>query len=191
MQRILRINLLARNQALKAKRKKNLKEVKAEWREHSQRQIAIEKAKREFVKDERKNRREDWIAGPLASKRDAAERAELCGTASGVLAQGPNFPQRARKGPKGTGWDLVGSEGPAGEHKEWEGEGNEGNIVAGDRVCVIHGHESIVGQIGTVKEVQSHRKELTIEGLNMVRIDTTRLKYNFDRDSFAGRCCVA
>ncbi|KAI1616135.1 hypothetical protein EDD37DRAFT_99522 [Exophiala viscosa] len=170
MQRILRINLLARNQALKAKRKKNLKDAKAEWREHAARQIAAEKTKREFVKDERKNRREDWIAGPLASKRDAAEKADLYGTVSGILAQGPNFPQRARNAPRGSGGDKVGSEGLIGEHKEWEGEGNEGNIVAGDRVVVIQGHESIIGQIGTVNEVQLHRKELAIEGLNMADV---------------------
>jgi large subunit ribosomal protein L24 len=169
MQKVLRINLLARNQALKAARRKNLKEVKAEWRTHDERQIAVEKAQRGFVKDERRHRREDWIAGLLAPKRNVGEKEKLLGTVEGLFAQGPSFPERARLGPKGNGWDPVGSEGLEGEQKEWEGYGNEGNIVVGDRVCVVHGHENLIGRIGKVKEVSAERRQLTVDGVNMVR----------------------
>ncbi len=184
MQKIFRINLLARNQALRATRRKNLEKAKQEWAEHDQRQIAREKAIRGFVKAERRHRREDWIAGPLAPKRDVGEKEKLYGTVDGVLVQGPSFPERARLGPKGNGWDPVGSEGLESEQKEWEGEGNEGNIVVGDRVCVIRGHENIVGRIGTVTDISGERKELTVDGINMVRLDILPLQAAYLSPSF-------
>ncbi|KAJ9498377.1 hypothetical protein H2202_006064 [Exophiala xenobiotica] len=171
MQKILRINLLARNQALKATRKKNLKKLKADWREYDRRQIETEKTKREYLKDERKHRREDWIAGPLAPKRNVAEKADTYGAVSALLVQGPEIPKRALKGPKGTGSDQVGSEGRETEQKEWEGEGNEGNILAGDRVCVVIGDAGIRGRIGTALDVNLERKQITIEGLNMADVE--------------------
>ncbi|KAK6376021.1 hypothetical protein LTS17_007272 [Exophiala oligosperma] len=159
MQKILRINLQARNQALKAERRKNLKDLKSAWREHDLRQIQIEKVRRKYVKDERKNRREDWLAGPLAPKRNVAEKAETYGAASLLLHDGPPFPERALKGPKN-------------EEEELEGFGNEGNIVVGDRVCVVGGHQGILGRIGEVIEVHRERKEITIEGINVADMET-------------------
>ncbi|KAG9779511.1 hypothetical protein ABEF93_005290 [Exophiala dermatitidis] len=170
MQKVLRINLLARNQALKAERRKNLKKLKEEWSQHDSRRIAIDRAQRGYIKDERRHRREDWVAGPLAPKRDAGKQQELFGTVSGLIAQGPKFPERTRAGPKGNGWDPVGSEGLEGEHKEWEGFGNEGNIVEGDRVCVVQGKEEIVGKIGRVKSINAEAKELTVEGVNLADV---------------------
>lgn len=170
MQKVLRINLLARNQALKVTRRKNLKQLREEWREHDRHQIAMEKARRDFVKDERRHRREDWVAGPLAPRRNIGEKENLYGTVEGTLAQGPNFPDRALLGPKGNGWDPVGSEGLEGEQREWEGHGNEGNIVGGDRVCVVRGHESIIGRIGKVNEINAQKRQLTIDGVNLVCI---------------------
>ncbi|KIW18587.1 hypothetical protein PV08_02875 [Exophiala spinifera] len=159
MQKILRINLQARNQALKAERRKNLKDLKSAWREHDRRQIEIERVKRKYVKEERKNRREDWLAGPLAPKRNVAEKAATYGAASLLLHDGPTFPERALKGPKN-------------EEEELEGFGNEGNIVVGDRVCVVSGHQGILGRIGQVIEVHRERKEITIEGVNMADLET-------------------
>lgn len=170
MQKVLRINLLARNQALRNARRKNLKKVKEEWTEHDQRRVAIDRAERGIVKDERRHRREDWIAGPLAPKRDVGKQQELFGTVSGMLAQGATFPERVRRGPRGNGWDPVGAEGLEGEHKEWEGVGNDGNIVEGDRVCVVQGKEELIGKIGRVKSVFAEQRLVSIEGLNMVRI---------------------
>ncbi|EXJ77726.1 hypothetical protein A1O3_09955 [Capronia epimyces CBS 606.96] len=139
MQKVLRINLLARNQALKGARRKNLKKLKEEWADHDQRRIAMDKAQRGIIKDERRHRREDWIAGPLAPKRDVGKRQELYATVPGLLAQGAPFPER--------------------------------NIVEGDRVCVIHGKEELIGKIGRVKTVHAEQKLLSIEGLNMADIE--------------------
>ncbi|EXJ81671.1 hypothetical protein A1O1_07736 [Capronia coronata CBS 617.96] len=171
MQKVLRINLLARNQALKSARRKNLKEVKQEWRSHDQRRVAVDRTERGMIKDERRQRREDWLAGPLAPKRDVGKQQELFGTVSGLLAQGATYPERARRGPKGNGWDPVGSEGLEGENKEWEGVGNEGNIVEGDRVCVVYGKQELLGKIGRVKSINADQRVLTVEGLNMADIE--------------------
>lgn len=169
MQRILRINLLARNHALKNERKKNLKKLRDDWREYEFRKAAIEKIRNEYIRAERKHRREDWMAGPLAPKRDVGTRQEFYATVSSYLQAGPAVPPQARRGPKGNGWDSVGSEGLEGEHKEWEGVGNEGNIVEGDRVCIVRGNSSLIGQIGKVVDLNAEAKEVKVEGLNMVR----------------------
>ena len=55
-----------------------------------------------------------------------------------------------------------------GLRKNWEGEGNEGNIVVGDRVVVVRGVEEAVGKIGTVKDVDLNRGELTVMEVNTV-----------------------
>ena len=51
---------------------------------------------------------------------------------------------------------------------EWSGEGNEGNIVVGDRVCIIRGREGVKGKIGTVKTVDLEKSTLTVGDVNMV-----------------------
>ncbi|KIX05048.1 uncharacterized protein Z518_05920 [Rhinocladiella mackenziei CBS 650.93] len=186
MQKILRINLLSRNQALKATRRKELKKLKQDWSEFEQRRIAVEKTNRESIKTERKHRREDWIAGPLAPKHDVGEKAELYGTVDTSLLQTGKYPEPLRRGPKGNGWDPVGSEGLEEEQKEWEGEGNEGNIVEGDRVCVVYGKEDLIGRIGRVKNVDLEAKELTIERLNMADVEFPKGTPGRDRIKFQG-----
>ena len=168
MQKVLRINLLARNQALKNTRRKNLKDLKKEWKNHDQTRIYLENEQNKLIRTERKARREDWAAGPLAPKRDIGTSSGVYGTVNAFLSREPEIPAQVRPGPKGNGWDLVGSEGLEGEDKEWEGEGNEGNIVQGDRVCVVAGKESLIGHIGVVKEVELKRRALKIANFNMV-----------------------
>lgn len=169
MQKVLRINLNARNQGLKKARRANLKDVKNKWYEHETTSVLLAKEQRNLVKLERKNRREDWIAGPLAPKRDVGAKQGLYGTVNTRMMMGPELPESAWKGPKGNGWDETGTEGREGEEPvEWTGYGNEGNIALGDRVCVVRGHASIKGKLGRVKEIHRSRKEITIEGVNMV-----------------------
>ncbi|OAG42320.1 hypothetical protein AYO21_03488 [Fonsecaea monophora] len=171
MQRILRINLQARNQTLKASRRKNYEKLREDWKEYEARLIQREKVKNGHIKAERRARREDWIMGPLAPKRDVGTKQDFYGTVSNLLYQGPVFPTKVRHGPRSNGWDPVGGEGLEEEQKEWEGFGNEGNIVEGDRVCIVKGKEGLIGQIGKVKDVSSDSKELRIEGLNMADVE--------------------
>ncbi len=170
MQKVLRINLIARNTALKNARKQKLKDIRKEWREHDQARIVLDKDVRQLIKNERRARREDWAAGPLASQRDVGNKESVYGAGPASLLRAPKFPSSVVRGPKGNGWDPVGSEGLKGENKEWEGEGNEGNIVVGDRVCVVQGKESLIGQIGRVKELQADRRSVSVENINMVSL---------------------
>jgi ribosomal protein L24 len=50
----------------------------------------------------------------------------------------------------------------------WEGIGNEGNIVVGDRVCVVRGQDNVKGKIGVVTDVDLEKAELKINGVNEV-----------------------
>src|SRR6201999_4277072 len=120
MQRVLRINLQSRNQALKAARKKSRDDYLKDWKDYETRHTLTQKKRNEYAKAERQARREDWMLGPLAPKRDAGTKQGFYGTVSNLLYQGPVFPPKVRKGPKGVGWDPVGGEGLPEEQKEWE-----------------------------------------------------------------------
>ena len=163
MQRILRINLQARNQAAKALRKRELNKYREDWKDYEYRHNLREKSRNEHIKAERKARKEDWTMGPLAPKRDVGTNQNLYGTVTNLLYSGPVFPPKVRYGPKDNSWDAIPD-----KQKGFEGLGNEGNIVDGDRVCVVKGKDSLIGQIGKVKEVSNDTKELRIEGLNVV-----------------------
>jgi len=160
MQKVLRINLNARNQGLQKARRKHLKGLKEEWQKHDDHQIRLGRETRNIVKTERRERREDWFAGPLAPKRDVGANAAVYGALSGTFMRGPDIPDALSKWPKSKGDDLIGD--------NWTGKGNEGNLVEGDRVCVIRGAEDILGQIGTIQELFKERRELTIKNLNTV-----------------------
>jgi len=172
MQRIHRINLLSRNQAVRSDRRKDLTALKKQWREHDYNALQIQRASNKNIKAERKHRREDWMLGDLAPKRDAGANKGVYGTMDQVLVRGSELPSRVSQGPRSAGHDLTGGERWGQDEdedivpEEWAGEGQAGNIVSGDRVVVIRGRDE--GQIGLVKEVDLPRHEITVEGLNMV-----------------------
>lgn len=160
MQKVLRINLNARNQALKKARRSHLKDMRKQWGQHDDHKIYQLRETRNMVKTERQERREDWISGPLAPKRDVGLKHGNYGTLDSQFMQSPDIPGALSKWPKSKGDDLIGD--------DWKGTGNHGNLVEGDRVCVIRGTDAIRGQIGIIKEVFPERAELTIDGLNIV-----------------------
>jgi large subunit ribosomal protein L24 len=121
---------------------------------------------RALTNRERRSRREDWIAGPLAPNRNTGPLAGKYGTVHSNLSVLPTYPKDEQKGPKGRGHDVLGSENDEG--KGWEGYGNEGNLVEGDRVCIVRGREDLRGRIGTIKTLTPERKEVTVERLNTV-----------------------
>jgi large subunit ribosomal protein L24 len=124
MQKVLRINTLARNQAVRKTRRQGLKDLKQEWYDHDQRKILHRRAELDQVRAERKARREDWMLGPLAPKRDVGLKQGVYGTMDHVQLKGPGLPAAVRKGPKSSGGDIEGREGLEGEGKRREGEGN-------------------------------------------------------------------
>lgn len=170
MQKILRINLNARNQGVRAARRQHLNKTKGEWAEYEQQFIQGERMRTKAIKTERTNRREDWVTGPLAPKRDVGRLKGLYGTIENAASRRPVVPRSARLGEDNTSKEHD-DEGEEDVHETPDSkviEGNARNIVAGDRVCVIRGREGTKGRIGKVKEVHLDRNEISIEGINMV-----------------------
>ena len=161
MQKVLRINLHARNQGLQKTRRKTLRDAKKAWFDFANGRVTVDRKNRDLVKTERRNRREDWMAGPLAPKRDVGIKEGLYGVLDPNMVRGPEYPVHVSKWPQHEGWTL---------ESKWEGYGNEGNIIEGDRVCVIHGHDSIRGKIGEVTEVNRERREVIIQDVNIVSL---------------------
>ncbi|KAL9067344.1 MAG: hypothetical protein Q9161_006952 [Pseudevernia consocians] len=111
------------------------------------------------VRAARVARREDWILGPLAPRRDDPGFGEY-GTVEARELKGPGV-----RGGKG--------KGKKGMRMRWE----ESLIYEGDRVVVVavggggQGPEGRdVGRIGTVVEVRRELREVVVEDLNMVDV---------------------
>lgn len=94
---------------------------------------------RQAIKDERKNRREDWLCGPLAPQRDIGNRRDLYGTAGQEIIQAPEMPKRL------------------------QAKDEEIGIVAGDRVVLVRGLGR--GRIGEVSEVNRSTGTCILKGM--------------------------
>lgn len=163
MQKVLRHNLFARNQELRRARKKLFEQRKEEEKSYERWSSIRGKAFREQVRTERRNRREDWITGPLAPNRDSGLQKGAYGTVHQSQIQSRDLPKYMVGAP----W-VDDIESNLGVRKEWEGEGNEGNIIVGDRVCVVRGAPGVVGQIGQVVTIAPEKGDLTVKDVNMV-----------------------
>lgn len=168
MQKAIRIGLNARSQAIKKARfdlKKQRKQAELEYEKWAERNKMLT-AKQ--VKAERRSRREDFLAGPLAADRDVGLQRGSYGSLDAYQARRGAPPIHVKQGPQ------TQQEEPApGVEAEWEGHGNEGNIVVGDRVCIVNGQEGLVGQIGTVTKLDDETGTLTLGNINTVRQPTT------------------
>lgn len=124
------------------------------------------------IHEARTVRREDWILGPLAPRRDIGDgqygtvtkrdlKGVTKGLARGVLTKRDNG-----------GVTATGKSGKKGVGMSWE----QSLIYEGDRVAImsVTGPESRdKGEIGTVTEVRKGTREVVIEGLNMVCLPTS------------------
>ena len=86
-------------------------------------------------------RREDWLMGPLAPRRDVGNSKDTYGTVSVKQLRGTTKEKSQRK--------------------DW-------CIREGDRVVIVASKHRDAGKIGIVKAVTEEAEECTIEGLNMV-----------------------
>jgi large subunit ribosomal protein L24 len=155
MQKALRINLVKRNQTIRKNRKNLFKTRRSQEKDYDEWAVANSRLTNSQIKEERKNRREDWILGPLAPDRDTGLKKGALGTIDVMQAQ-------ARAPPK----HLVGGPIPG---RNWEGEGNIGNIVVGDRVVAVKGPSR--GQIGAVKELDKAKAQVVVGDVNTVGVD--------------------
>jgi len=167
MQKTVRINLQARKNVLKQVNKKRVKDAKTEWNQYHQQKLSTERTARQYVKEERAHRREDWILGPLAPNRNVGTNKGTYGTVDVEMIQSPAIPKQVQGGPKRPGYDVMEYEG---KHKgiAFTGDTIVGNVVVDDRVVVVHGPERIRGIIGDVLSVDYQREELRITNVNVV-----------------------
>lgn len=140
MQKVFRRTALASNQAKRKARKLAEKDRTERLNSIFREQTRYQRILLDDAAEERKARREDWLRGPLAPRRDVSDRYGVYGTVSTERLRFPRIPIEKR--PKYQ------------------------NIIPGDRVCVIKGkHE---GKIGKVTAVESETQSVTIQGLNVV-----------------------
>ncbi|KAJ9411236.1 hypothetical protein DTO045G8_868 [Paecilomyces variotii] len=142
MQKIIRRTALARNQA---QRKANIaakKEQREEWKEALRERFSYNRIQLDAIRNERSARREDWLKGPLAPKRDSGPEARFYGAMVPYAMQPPKVPKHLRR-------KYI-------------------NFAAGDRVCVIRGRDK--GKIGEVTRVDPETETVTVKDVNMVDV---------------------
>ncbi|KKY28623.1 putative kow motif domain protein [Phaeomoniella chlamydospora] len=106
----------------------------------------------EEIRNERRARREDWILGPLAPKRDVGENRGAYGTRPMHHGQMPEVIKSQRV-------KYI-------------------NFAVGDRVCVLRGRDT--GKIGKVEKVEEESQTLRVQGVN--RVDLRLLDYQLKED---------
>lgn len=142
MQRVIRRTALARNQAQR-KRILAAKDAEREELNDSLRQrFTFNRLELDNIRAERQRRREDWMRGPLAPKRDAGPEGKSFGALSPQAMNPPTIPKHLRR--------------------------RYINIAPGDRVCVIKGNDK--GKINEVTRVDSGNETVTVKDTNMVWI---------------------
>lgn len=153
MQKVIRATERAKTQA----RRKNLFK---EGRENAKRrswlkikQVALLKETSNLIKAARIARREDWLLGPLAPRRDLGSSKDTYGTVSPRVAEGASK----------------------------SGQGHDYCIAVGDRVVIV-GEFLEKGRIGTVEEVKAKAETCLVKGFNLVCLNNARYVVTFHSD---------
>lgn len=140
MQQLLRRNILARNQALRRKRKQLAHAEKEANQKILSAQVRLKRHLLDDIRNERNTRREDWLLGPLAPNRDVGLVTGAYGAMGVERRSLPDVRVKERE--------------------------KYCNFVAGDRVCIVEGSER--GRIGEIKEVDRKSESVTLSGLKTV-----------------------
>ena len=142
MQKLLKRVALAKNQAKRRATKEKGVELSIEKKIVHRQETSLYSFRREDIRAARSARREDWVLGPLAPRRDVGNKKDTYGAMDSRL--------------------LRGVEKPDGYWKDW-------CIVEGDRVVVIENGHRDKGKIGKVTSVSEKAEECIVNGLNQVR----------------------
>lgn len=140
MEKVLRRAALASNQAKRKAKVVLEKDRRNKLRGDLKEKFAYNRSLLDEAIEERKNRREDWLKGPLAPRRNIGERDILYGTISTNRLRLPKVPESKRV-------KYV-------------------TLAPGDRVCMVRGRDK--GKIGKVLQVDEESQSVTVEGVNMV-----------------------
>ena len=122
-----------------------------------------------LIKNEKKTRRINWLAGPLAPNQDIGKGKGQYGTVEDVAFRPIELPRVARAGPKVTGYqDIDWLDPEEVERKGFKGRTIIGNVIRGDHVVIVSGNETLKGVVGLVKEVDESAETIVLEEINMV-----------------------
>ncbi|KKZ66100.1 hypothetical protein EMCG_08165 [[Emmonsia] crescens] len=142
MQKVIRRAALALNQAKRKARIQAERERRDEIRKYFQERQRYQRTILDQINAERKSRREDWLKGPLAPKRDTADLEGVYGTVPPLRTNPPALPREDRA-------KFV-------------------NFAPGDRVVIIKGRDR--GKIGNVYHVDAKAGTVTVNGINSVDV---------------------
>lgn len=140
MEKVLRRAALASNQAKRKAKAVLEKDRRNKLQGDLREKFAFNRSLLDEAIEERKNRREDWLKGPLAPRRNFGERDVLYGTVSTNRLRLPRVPEAKRV-------KYV-------------------TFAPGDRVCMVKGKDK--GKIGKILQVDEESQSVTVEGVNMV-----------------------
>jgi large subunit ribosomal protein L24 len=143
MQKLLRRTAFAKRQAIR--KAENVKGAEASDRRitRASNETAINEIKRDRRLGARHGRREDWVSGPLAPKRNVGKDAATYGAL-----------------------DVASYHGP--EKANWKDYG----LRYKDRVVFIQKGHRDYGKIGTITQVTKESEEAIVEGINKVSFST-------------------
>ncbi|EEP77079.1 conserved hypothetical protein [Uncinocarpus reesii 1704] len=154
MQKVIRRSVLATNQAKRKARIEASKNRHEELQSILREKTALQRSLLDEALEERRNRRDDWMRGPLAPKRDVGKRSGLYGTISTTRLRMPKILPEART-------KYI-------------------TIAAGDRVCLVRGADK--GKIGKVLNVDSETETVAVEGINIYDVEFPRFALSGDTD---------
>jgi large subunit ribosomal protein L24 len=170
MQKVFRRTILAQKQHARRAVKRKAKNDRDWMKSQNEQNVAFDRENSARLKNERRNRREDWELGPLKPKRDVGDDKEVFGTMDYQALEGVDIYKP----------DVLKRLEPFG--------GKHLNIRKGDRVVILEGHDK--GKIGILSNIDERKAKVTVEGLNRVRrispllFKTCRHTYNHS----LGRC---
>lgn len=155
MQKLLRIQTNKAQLTVRQARKTALEKERYLIEQYRKRQSAQGKDLSRRIKAERKTRREDWLAGPLAADRNSGLGRGTLGAMSDQVAAfvaGKPTIKHRRKG----------------REEEGKGLGLEDNIIVGDRVVIVEKGHPLQGQIGEVENLDKQQRTVRLQNLNTV-----------------------
>ncbi|KAI1978758.1 hypothetical protein LOZ53_002553 [Ophidiomyces ophidiicola] len=154
MQKVIRRSVLAGNQAKRKARKIAAKDRHEQIQSIFREKVAYQRSILDDAAEERRNRRDDWMRGPLAAKRDVGKRHGLYGTISSNRLRMPRILDENK-----TKYAIV---------------------APGDRVCLVRGKDQ--GKIGKILNYDADSETVTIEGLNVYDVEFPKFALAGDGD---------
>jgi large subunit ribosomal protein L24 len=147
MQRVIRRTALAKNQAQRKARIAAKKEQRIDNKEALRQRFQDDRYRLDAEKNARTRRRDDWMRGPLAPKRDSGPEAQYYGALPPHAVHAPKVAKHLQR-------KFI-------------------NLAPGDRVCLLKGQNK--GKILEVMRVDPETETVTVKNAMQVIILTSLL----------------